>query len=240
MSTELRRARTRQMLIFLLVCFGMLVLLGRLYYWQVLQSQDGHRLAQLASSEHTENQVLNAPRGLIYDAQGRILATNIVRDDVYIEPIQFSIDHPDNFQGDLTALINVLHRVLPAVPPDRLYKKFNLDVQTVRIAVQIEPAQSQQLRDLHLPDTFLQPRTWRVYPAGELAAQILGYVMQDENNNLGVYGIEGQYNTQLAGQPGSFTAETDLNGNPLVVGASAGQLAVSGANLTLTIDSTIE
>ena len=82
LKVELRRARNRQMLIFLLVCVAMLSLLGRLYYWQVLQSQDGHRLAQLANAEHTQNIVLNAPRGLIYDVQGHILATNVVRDDV--------------------------------------------------------------------------------------------------------------------------------------------------------------
>jgi len=34
MSSELQRARSRQMFIFLLVCCGMVVLLGRLYYWQ--------------------------------------------------------------------------------------------------------------------------------------------------------------------------------------------------------------
>src|SRR6266852_3319435 len=115
MSVELRRARTRQMLIFLLVCVAMLALLGRLYYWQVLQSQSGYHLAQLANAEHIQSIVLNAPRGLIYDAQGRILATNVVRDDVYIEPIQFSIDYPDNFQSDLAALVTTLHNILPGV-----------------------------------------------------------------------------------------------------------------------------
>ena len=238
MSTELRRARRRQMLIFLLVCVGMLILLGRLYYWQVVR---GDELAKQASSEHIQNQILIAPRGLIYDAQGHILATNVVRDDVYIEPIQFSLDHsPDTFQSDLAKLVSALHRVLPAVSEENLYKDFNLNEWTVRIASRIEPSQSEQLRSLQLPDTFLQPRTWRIYPGGTLAAQILGFVRQDDKNSAGIYGIERQYNGLLAGKPGSFTAETDLNGNPLVVGASVEQPAVNGANLTLTIDSTMQ
>ena len=238
MSTELRRARRRQMLIFLLVCVGMLILLGRLYYWQVVR---GDELAKQASSEHIQNQILIAPRGLIYDAQGHILATNVVRDDVYIEPIQFSLDHsPETFQNDLAKLVDALHRVLPAVSEEKLYKDFNLNEWTVRIASRIEPSQSEQLRSLQLPDTFLQPRTWRIYPGGTLAAQILGFVRQDDKNSAGIYGIERQYNGLLAGKPGSFTAETDLNGNPLVVGASVEQPAVNGANLTLTIDSTMQ
>ncbi len=240
MSVELRRARNRQMLIFMLVCVAMLSLLGRLYYWQVLQSQDGYRLAQLANAEHTQNIVLNAPRGLIYDAQGHILATNVVRDDVYIEPIQFSVDHPDNFQSDLAALVTTLHNILPGVQVNQLYRDFNLDVQTVRIAVRIDPQQSRRLQALHLEDVFLEPRTWRIYPAGSLAAQVLGYVTQNDNDNHGEYGIEGQYEALLAGKPGSLTSETDLNGNPLIVGASSEQPAVAGANLVLTIDSAVE
>ena len=238
MSIELRRARSRQMLIFLLVCVGMLILLGRLYYWQVVR---GDELAKQASSEHIQNQILIAPRGLIYDAQGHILATNVVRDDVYIEPIQFSLDHsPDTFQSDLAKLVDALHRILPAVSQEKLYKDFNLNAWTVRIASRIEPWQSQQLRSVQLPDTFLQPRTWRIYPGGMLVSQILGFVRQDDKNSAGIYGIERQYDGLLAGKPGSFTAETDLNGNPLVAGASVEQPVVNGASLTLTIDSTMQ
>src|SRR6266700_4015397 len=205
MSIELRRARSRQMLIFLLVCVGMLILLGRLYYWQVVR---GDELAKQASSEHIQNQILIAPRGLIYDAQGHILATNVVRDDVYIEPIQFSLDHsPDTFQSDLAKLVDALHRILPAVSQEKLYKDFNLNAWTVRIASRIEPWQSQQLRSVQLPDTFLQPLTWRIYPGGMLVSQILGFVRQDDKNSAGIYGIERQYGS-YANQTGCVGKES--------------------------------
>ena len=238
MSVELRRARNRQMLIFLLVCVGMVTLMGRLYYWQIVR---GDSLAQVAANEHIQKQILNAPRGVVYDARGHILATNVVRDDIYIEPIQFSADHgPDIFQSALEKLVSTLHQILPSVSEETLYKDFNLELQTVRIASRIDPAQSAQLRSLQLPDIFLEPRTWRVYPGGSLAAQVLGYVQQDDQKSVGVYGIELQYDQLLAGRPGSFTAEFDLSGNPLVVGASAEQPAISGADLTLTIDSAMQ
>lgn len=215
-------------------------MLGRLYYWQVWQSYSGYNLAQRANAEHVQNQIVNAPRGLIYDAHGQLLATNVVRDDVYIEPIQFAVDHPDTdkFQGDLHALVSALHQALPQITEETLTKDFNSGAATVRIAEAIEPTQSQQLRSLRLPDIFLEPRTVRDYPGGELAAQVLGFVQ--EASGQGVYGIEQQYNTLLAGKAGSFTAETDLNGNPLSVGASSRQPVVNGANLTLTINSAIQ
>ncbi len=244
MSEELRRARHRQMFIFLLVGLGMLVLLGRLYYWQILQSHNGYNLAQQANQEHTQNQILDAPRGLIFDSRGRILATNVIRDDVYVEPVQYSIDHPDYTQSDLDAFINELHSALPKVSIARLQQAFRDGMAhsqwAVRVAAGIDTAQSNALRALQLPDVFLQPRAWRVYPGGTLAAQILGFVTQNDTNNHGEYGIEQQYDAMLSGKPGSLTAETDLQGNPLTVGADNEQPATPGANLTLTIDSAIE
>jgi cell division protein FtsI/penicillin-binding protein 2 len=240
MNHALQRARQRQMVIFLLVCSAMLLLLGRLYYWQVLQAYSGRNLALQASQEHTQNITLFAPRGTIYDSQGRVLATNVVRDDVYVEPHQFSIDHLVSPQSDLDTLIAALRRVLPHLTVQRLQADFATDAGALRIAVKIDPAQSLALQQLRLPDVFLYPRTWRVYPGGTLAAQILGYVMQSEAISKGYYGVEGQYDQLLAGQPGSSNAETDLQGNPLTVGINNRRPPVKGADLTLTIDSAVE
>src|SRR2546427_3734816 len=140
MSIELRRARNRQMLIFLLVCVGMVALIGRLYFWQVVRGYGaadcthGYGLAQCANLEHIQNQQLNAPRGLIYDAQGHILATNVVRDDVYITPLQFASDFADNYSAELSTEVHALHQVLPSVSEDQLRRDFSFSLQAVRVA----------------------------------------------------------------------------------------------------------
>ncbi|GAC1619565.1 MAG: penicillin-binding protein 2 [Ktedonobacteraceae bacterium] len=239
MSTELRRARNRQMVIFLLVCAGMLLLLGKLYYWQVV---DGPMLAGWANAEHIQNQTVNAPRGRIYDAQGLLLATNIVRDDVYVEPAQIVLDHPDTFASERELLAQQLHAALPDIPDEKLKRALGANTPTYRLAISIDPEQSKRLRALRLPYTFLEPRTWRTYPGGELAAQILGYVRTDPGAEAaqGIYGLEKKYNTPLAGKAGNLTAETDLNGNPLIVGSSSTQDKVDGADLSLTLDSIIQ
>jgi cell division protein FtsI/penicillin-binding protein 2 len=241
MNAELRRARHRQMFIFLFVLLGMGALIARLYYWQVW---DGPNLAQAANEEHTQSQIVNAPRGLIYDSEGHLLATNVIRDDVYIEPIQFNADNTDTSvaQAKLAVIVQTLHSIL-GIAAAKLYSAFNSGLATYRVATDISPAQSQALVASHLSYIFLAPHPVRVYPGGDLAAQVLGYVAPDPNNPNGYsgsWGIEGLYNTLLAGKPGSMTAETDLNGNPLTVGAGSNLPPVSGANLTLTIDSTIQ
>jgi cell division protein FtsI/penicillin-binding protein 2 len=244
MDEALRRARRRQMFIFLLVSLGMLVLLGRLYYWQILQSHSGYNLAQQANQEHTQNLILDAPRGLIYDSRGRVLATNIIKDDVYIEPEQFVVDHPDYTQSDLDSLVNELHAALPQVSIATLLHDFQDGIAqglwAVRVAAGIDTAQSNALQAKQLPDIFLQPRSWRIYPGGTVAAQILGFVTHNDTDNHGEYGIEQQYDSLLSGKPGSLTAVTDLQGNPLAGGTNNVQPAIPGANLMLTIDSTME
>ncbi len=239
MSTELRRARGRQMVIFLLVCGSMLLLLGKLYYWQVIS---GPMLAGWANAEHMQNLTVNAPRGRIYDAQGLLLAANIVRDDVYVEPEQIVLDYPDTFASEREKLVQQLHSVLPAIAEEKLRKALNSDLPTYRIAISIDPEQSKALRNLHLPYTFLESRTWRSYPTGETTAQILGFVRDNQDDGLpqGVYGLEQKYNKLLSGRAGSLTAETDLNGNPLTVGPNDLHDKVDGANLSLTIDSIIQ
>src|SRR6266702_3887182 len=131
MNAQLRRARNRQMFIFLLVCLGIFILLARLYYWQILQSQSGYKLAQRANDEHIKNLTLDAPRGLIYDINGKLLATNVLRDDVYVEPLQFTLDHPDAAQSDLEALITILHQVLPKVSVEKDLQGNPLDVGSI-------------------------------------------------------------------------------------------------------------
>src|SRR5258707_13176337 len=96
MNIEVQRARRRQMFIFLLVFLGIGILLARLYYWQGLQSQSGDQLAQRANPEHTQKTILDAPRRLIYDIQGHILAARGVRDGRYVEPLHCTIDTPHN------------------------------------------------------------------------------------------------------------------------------------------------
>ena len=86
MNAELQRARHRQMFIFLLVSLAMLVLLGRLYYWQILQSHSGHNLAQLAqmSFEHLDF-------GPLSDALREAIAENPSDADALMELSQIEL-----------------------------------------------------------------------------------------------------------------------------------------------------
>ncbi|MGB4759169.1 MAG: penicillin-binding protein 2 [Candidatus Saccharimonadales bacterium] len=83
-----------------------------------------------------------------------------------------------------------------------------------------------------------QEQTYRTYPQGAMAAQLLGIV---DDSGTGRYGIEQALNKELAGRAGELKAVTDINGVPLA--ANSDNVLVSpkaGSDITLTLDAGIQ
>lgn len=83
------------------------------------------------------------------------------------------------------------------------------------------------------------PVPQRVYPEGELGAQLLGFV---NDEGIGQYGVEAALNTNLQGKPGLLKAITDVNGVPLSLddATNIAQKPKEGDNTVLTIDRNIQ
>jgi len=82
-----------------------------------------------------------------------------------------------------------------------------------------------------------QDQSYRYYPEGELAAQVLGFA----NNDGGLYGIEQSFDEELRGKKGIFKTRLDATGQQVIVGDDLIiQPAIDGANVTLTIDRSIQ
>lgn len=106
--------------------------------------------------------------------------------------------------------------------------------QYVIMAKKLTSAQSKKLLSFKLPGVGTQGQDYRIYPQGNLAAQVLGFV---NSNGVGEYGIEQALNPQLAGTPGRVKAVTDASGVPLA--ATKGNIEVppkNGDNVVLTLD----
>lgn len=83
----------------------------------------------------------------------------------------------------------------------------------------------------------LQEEYFRFYPEKTLAANVIGYVSKD---NIGQYGIESTFNSQLQGKAGTFQAKRDSIGRQITVGESVVEPAVDGDNIVLTIDRSVQ
>jgi cell division protein FtsI/penicillin-binding protein 2 len=196
-----------------------------------------------ASLERVERVVPD--RGLIYDREGRLLATNAVMYHVEIEVRQLT----DRSRQDIAA---VLSKLL-VLPFEDLHDQLTTDWASLgqyrvrltradedgkRWPLTIDPTVAEVLNgflaDPTAPDLsglslVAAPR--RVYPAGTLAGHVLGFVNQE---GVGFFGVEGFYDDWLSGKP--ITVE-----KPLIPPMARLQPdPPAGVNLVLTIDTEIQ
>ena len=80
----------------------------------------------------------------------------------------------------------------------------------------------------------------RYYPLKNIGAHLSGFLGSDGNTIAGRYGIEGAFDSELAGTPGFFEGEEDVAGRWIPVGRRKLKPAVNGDSIILTIDRAIE
>lgn len=196
-----------------------------------------------ASLERIEEVV--PERGLIFDREGRLLATNAVMYHVEIEVRQLTQQSRMDIAAVLSKLlvlpIEDLHQQLTrdwAGQGQFRVRLTRLDEDGERWPLTIDQTVADVLNgflaDPTAPDLsglslVAAPR--RVYPAGTLAGHVLGFVNQE---GKGFFGIEGYYDEWLAGKP--ITIE-----RPLIPPMAEPQPdPPAGVNLVLTIDTEIQ
>ena len=206
------------------VAAGATILVGRLAQLQIVEHD---RYAAEARLMHVSQDTLADRRGALLDRNGYPLAGSQDSYDVMVEKRAWS--NGASAIESASSLSQVLN-----VPPDHLIAGVNgVDAYEVRIARGLSFEQAQAVRELGLRGVRAVNSTRRVYPEGNLAAQLLGFV---GNDNSGLTGLELDLDAVLGGAKGSLTYERDGLGNQLAVGARREVSPEPGANVVLTID----
>ena len=148
---------------------------------------------------------LRPTRGLIYDRNGHLLATNSFEYRIGISPNQV-LDRQST-AAQLAPLVGMSE--------DKLYHALEPDANGdfppyVLLASRVDFDTGQKIADLHIDGINIEPLPMRIYPQGALMAQIVGIFAEDEGikDYRGYYGVEGFYQTLLAGQSRRITTST--------------------------------
>lgn len=223
-----------------------LVLASRLVYLQILGQEayseraDGNRLRIIMQP---------APRGVIRDRNGVILATSRLSYSVTLYPIQTTREQTDEVIRRLGKLLDV-----PADEIRAKWRKMGQVARPVRLMQDVDPetihiiAENQR----RLPGVSIEPITIRYYPKGKFLAHVLGYTGEITDQELeklgdqgyragdiiGKTGIEKVFDAELRGEPGRQQIEVDARGKPMRILASVPP--VPGKDLTLTIDANLQ
>lgn len=226
MATRRKRPSDSGRFTVLLVVFAsLLALIGvRLAWLQVVRAPE---YTAMASNQRMRDIEVPARRGTIYDREGEPLAKSVSASTVYAAP---------NTIKDKAGTARAIASVIGGDEADYL-EKLNRDNGFVYIARKIDIDRAKQLEALKLPGIGFLDDSRRMYPSGELACQVLGFVGVD---STGLAGIEKRYDYILAGKPGVLLGERDPYGRPIPGGVQKNVDAVDGQDIVLTIDKDIQ
>lgn len=208
----------------------MLLLAFRVAWIQVVQADE---LTEKAIQQQTSDIPIEAKRGIIYDRNGKELATSVTCYSLWARPAQIAENTDEAKLNELAAQIGTLVNMEPEKVKERLTRKQVL----VKVAKELEKETADKIRDLEIDGIELSEDTKRFYPSGNFASQLLGSVTDD---NTGRTGIELEYDQYLSGVAGRWVKNTDVTGNQLVDGSEEYHEAQNGLNVVLTIDEAIQ
>jgi cell division protein FtsI/penicillin-binding protein 2 len=225
--------------------FFAIVIVCRLYYWQVIR---GDFLSSRAFNQHTEVMALDAKRGSVLAQDGSVLAG-------VSEAFQLYLYKPD-FESDSNSVINSLADILTQTPQasegadpeiqymearkktvEYLKDRFAIDKNWVLLSSMISRDQKDRIENLKYKGIGFDAFYTRFYPEGSMSAQLLGFVGKDANgSSRGYFGIEGFYDRQLKGLTGKKEMEKDAWGNPILIGNFEEYKQRDGRDVVTTIN----
>ncbi|MCX3063205.1 peptidoglycan D,D-transpeptidase FtsI family protein [Streptomyces beihaiensis] len=216
-----------------------------------IQGVDAGAYAARAEQNRYVSHTIAAERGQITDRAGNTLATSVDAYDITADPTMFT----EKATGVKDAPEQAAALLAPILGQDTapLAKKLRTkNTRYVRLAVRKEPQVWKQIKDLKqtladqaraqghkagvLSGVFADPSSKRVYPNGDLAAGLLGWV---DAAGKGGGGLEQQLNKELAGKDGKIRY-AQSGGRQVPTAGSTEQPAVPGSDIQLTIDRDIQ
>jgi cell division protein FtsI (penicillin-binding protein 3) len=211
----------------LLVCCALWLgaLAGRLYQLQVLEH--GHYTGRAANQQRSEL-VLTPPRGTIYDARGRELAMSVEAASAFADPTEIA---------DPQAAARQLARIVGGNAKQLAAELSNHERRFVWIERQLEPERAAEIRNLAIEGVYFTNESKREYPQGRLAASVIGFTGVDPK---GLAGVELAYEQTVEGEEVRRTVLRDARRGRRLYDSFSLPEAEPGADLYLTIDSSIQ
>ncbi len=247
LHADLHRFRGRVLVAtaFAAACF--LLLIGRLFYLQVVRHDDYQAQAE---SNRTAVVPIVPNRGVIIDRNGVVLATNYSAYTIEITPARL--------REPIDTVIDQLAQVIDIQPRDRRrFKKLREEsrsFESVPIRTRVTPEELSRFaaQRYRFPGVDIKARLFRHYPYGELASHVIGYIgrinaaekqrlaEEDQDGNyhgtdyIGKLGVEQSYEADLHGITGFHEMETSAGGR--AVRRLRSKPATPGKTVVLSID----
>ncbi len=214
--------------------------MGAGFGWRLvdLQLTPDEELASAIGSQ-IRSQTIAAPRGQILDRFGRSIALSLPRPSIVANPrILQSADRAEPDADLLGAAVDELAAVL-STPPEVLQERLGRDRAFVYLERQVDPEVGEAVLALDLPGIYIDEEQRREHPNGDCSG--LALVGRVDADQVGVSGLELEFDDRLTGTPGEGVRQTQAGGDVRIPGGfRIIEPMEPGEDLTLTIDRNIQ
>ncbi|MBY0097779.1 penicillin-binding protein [Mesobacillus maritimus] len=236
--------------LFLVFSLLFFILIYRFLSIQITGEADGQVLAAKAQQKYSNETVIEAVRGTIFDRNDEVIAEDasaytlvaILDEDMTTNPKEPKhVVDPEKTAMVLAKYINMDEsEILQRLSKDGAFQ-VEFGVAGRDISHQIKS----EIEKEKLPGIIFTKGSKRFYPNGVFSSHLIGFVEKKENEDgrsetSGKLGIEQSYNKLLTGKNGSLKVESDLWGFLLPDAEKKVTPAENGDNLYLTIDKKIQ
>lgn len=189
-------------IVLLVIIFIFIVIIGRVFYIEVISYK---KLNTLANGVWSRNLPIEADRGKIYTVDGEVVAGNLTTTSLVFIPNQ--IKNKELVADKISEILNVDKSKIE----EHLYKRSMMErvhPEGRRLSYEI----ADKIESLDFDGVYLLKESKRYYPHDEMLSHVLGYVGID---NQGLSGLELKYDDYLTGEYGSIQYFSDAKGNTL-------------------------
>lgn len=202
------------------------IYVGRLFQFQFIDRQI---ISEKAMEELLRHIPYKAMRGQILDRNGEVLAFSRISFNVEVEHEPFEV------KADI---LEAIEEAYPEADIDDMKNRMKKsDFKYVTVLEDIPKEAANVLSNLDPSNIGVINVFKRIYPDGDLAAQVLGTVSTD---GYGLSGIEQAFDEDLSGIDGFIETKTDIYGRRNPFSDVNEQKPVDGKDVVLTIDSVIQ
>ena len=208
---------------------ALMIIVLRLFFIQIIEH--GSWVAK-ANEQHTLLETITPKRGEIYMVDDGEPVAVVLNQSTY----QIVIDPAVTEKAVIEEVVNKYAKDYAIVNLDEVYAEEGLRYSVV--AKNVPRKVAEEIAESGASAVWLKKTNQRVYPEGDLASGLLGFVNSD---GVGQYGVEGSLNDALAGKEGLIKTTADVNKVALSIGNDNVKIpAEDGANVVLSVDRGLE
>ena len=214
-------------IVFVIFCLtaAFLLLIGRSASLQLFPQQ---KLTDLKERQFEKTVKVTPRRGVIYDRNGEQLAVSVPSQSLFVDP--YKIDKPYYAAKKISKVLNI--------PKKTLLKKFlNKKRRFVWVKRHLTDKEYKQVKAKKFKGFHFIKESKRFYTMGNSMSQVLGFTNID---GKGLEGIEKTYDKFLRGEEQRVVVKRDAIGRPLFSDFTPFVSQVSGFDIYLTIDSSLQ